>query len=465
MTRYRMRIGMAAALLVMATAPVARRTFAQGAEGEPASQTTEEKVDAVDQRIRILERQLELEKEQAAEKAKGTLQASAGKDGFVLKSADGDYQLRIRGYIQTDGRFFEDDVDRPATDTLLIRRARPIFEATLAKRFDFKIMPDFGDGKTVLQEAYAEVRLLPAFGIRAGKFKVPFGLERLQSATNLPFLERALPNNLVPNRDVGLQVQGQFLEGTISYAAGVFNGVPDGGSADIDVNNGKEIAGRAFFHPFRRTSAPSLRGLGVGIAATYGDNRGTPASSGLGAYRTVAQQAFFTYRIGTTDATAVVAEGRGVRLSPQLYYFVGWFGLLADQVSSSHEVRIGGQTAALENDAWQATAMFVLTGEQASYSGVVPKSPIDARWNGGGAVELVARYGELSIDGGTFPVFADPAVSARQAREAALAVNWYLNRHMKMMLDASVTRFDGGGASGADREDEKVLLTRLQLAF
>jgi phosphate-selective porin OprO/OprP len=327
------------------------------------------------------------------------------------------------------------------------------------------MMPDFGDGKTVLQDAYADLRIKPAIGLRAGKFKVPFGLERLQSATSVPFLERALPNNLVPNRDVGLQVQGQFLEGAISYAAGVFNGVPDGGSADIDVNNGKDVAGRAFFQPFRKPATVSLQGLGLGIAATYGDNRGTPASSGLGPYRTVAQQAFFTYRIGVTDATAVVAEGRGVRLSPQLYYFVGWFGLMADRVSSAHEVRIGGQTESLENDAWQTTVMFVLTGEKASYQGVVPKDPIGAKWNDGGAVELVARYGELAIDDATFPLFADPAVSARGAREGAVGVNWYLNRHAKLMVDASVTRFDGGGASGGDREDERVLLTRVQLAF
>ena len=109
--------------------------------------------------------------------------------------------------------------------------------------------------------------------------------------------------------------------------------------------------------------------------------------------------------------------------------------------------------------------MFVLTGEKASYSGVVPKSPIGAKWNGGGAVELVARYGELSLDDATFPVFADPAVSARGAQEAALGVNWYLNRHAKVMVDASVTRFDGGAPSGGDREDERVLLTRVQLAF
>ena len=49
--------------------------------------------------------------------------------------------------------------------------------------------------------------------------------------------------------------------------------------------------------------------------------------------------------------------------------------------------------------------------------------------------------------------------------EAALGVNWYLNRHAKVMVDASVTRFDGGAPSGGDREDERVLLTRVQLAL
>ena len=160
-------------------------------------------------------------------------QATAGGDGFSLRSADGNFQLKVRGYVQADARYFLDDDERPATDTFILRRVRPIFEGTLYKIFDFRIMPDFGGGQTVLQDAYIEGKLSPRFRVRAGKFKAPVGLERLRSGTDILFVERALPTNLVPNRDLGLQIGGDLGGGVASYAVGVFNGVPDGGSAAL----------------------------------------------------------------------------------------------------------------------------------------------------------------------------------------------------------------------------------------
>ena len=46
---------------------------------------------------------------------------------------------------------------------------------------------------------------------RFGKFKPPVGLERLVSDSDMLFVERALPTDLVPNRDVGVQVYGENL--------------------------------------------------------------------------------------------------------------------------------------------------------------------------------------------------------------------------------------------------------------
>ena len=39
-----------------------------------------------------------------------------------------------------------------------------------------------------------------------------------------------MAQNLAPNRDVGFQLSGDFLDGILSYQLGVFNGAIDGGS-------------------------------------------------------------------------------------------------------------------------------------------------------------------------------------------------------------------------------------------
>ena len=84
--------------------------------------------------------------------------------------------------------------------------------------FDFRIMPDFGGGQSLLYDGYVEGRFHPAAKLRAGKFKPPLGLERLQSAIDMVFVERAAPTLLVPNRDVGVQLGGEFAGGKLDYA-------------------------------------------------------------------------------------------------------------------------------------------------------------------------------------------------------------------------------------------------------
>jgi phosphate-selective porin OprO and OprP len=389
---------------------------------------------------------------------------SAGAEGISIRSADGDFQLKLRGLVQTDGRFFSHDQDPSVNDSFLLRRVRPIVEGTVYKRFDVRIMPDFGEGKTVLQDAFMEARLYPALKLRAGKFKAPLGLERLMSAADVIFVERALPTNLVPNRDVGLQLHGDVAGGVLGYAAGIFNGVPDGASADADTNEGKESVARLFAYPFKKTSIEALQGLGIGVAGSRGSNEGLPKTPGLAGAKSAGQATFFEYRSDGTAAGTTVGAGRRQRFSPQISYLVKRLGVYAEYVASSQEVKLGGTQADLRHEAWEASASFFLTGDKATWGGVSPSKPFDPAAHSAGAFQVVARVGRLVVDGEDFPVFADPTRSARRASEAALGANWYLNKGVKLMLLHSRTAFSGGAPSG-DRDDERVTLGRLQISF
>jgi phosphate-selective porin OprO/OprP len=382
------------------------------------------------------------------------------KNGFTLQSETGDYVLKITGYLHADGRFAPGDDANAVTDAFLVRRARPILQGTVAKYFDFYLNPDFGGGTTVLQDAFIDVRFTPRLRFRAGKMKTPFGIERLQSAQNLAFVERALPNNLVPNRDVGLQVHGELAEGIFGYQTAVLNGVPDGGSVDTDTNDGKELAGRLFFQPWKNKGTSSLRGLGLGVAATTGEATGL-----LRPYVSVSQVPVFNY------LATVTANGDRTRWSPQGFFYLGRVGILAEYVEASHEVQnvVAGQpttTAELTNSAWSVTGSFLVTGEDASYGSVKPKDFFVPSNGKLGALQLVARYNRLDIDEETFSGgYADRARSVRQASAWGLGLNWIWNNNVKYVLDYEQTSFEGGAAAGADRATEKSVQTRLQLSF
>jgi phosphate-selective porin OprO and OprP len=450
------------ALLAAATVAPLPQLVAQQQGSGGAQPSLDARVDELDQQIRILQRLRELAADSAAAAAKDRVTATASaKDGFSLKSADGKYWLKFRGYFQGDGRFYPSSEAVPNVDNLLIRRARPIIEAAVGRYFEARLMPDFGGTSPAIFDAYWDAKFAPQLTIRAGKFKPPVGLERLQSATDIAFAERGLPTNLVPSRDIGLQVAGDMSEGLFAYQLGVFNGVPDLAGGD-DLSDAKDFAARIFLQPFK---FGGLRGLGLGVAASTGFERGSTTASGLPAYRTPGQQTFFRYNSSTTTpANNVYADGKRTRLSPQGYFYTGPFGLLGEYVLSRNEVTRAGATAKLEHTAWQASGSFFLTGEKAGFRSPAPKRPFDLKEGGFGAVEVVGRYGQLVIDEAAFPLYANPTSSAQRGKEWGLGINWHFTRAVKLAVNYERTTFTGGAATG-DREPENFVVTRFQHSF
>jgi phosphate-selective porin OprO and OprP len=400
----------------------------------------------------------------------------AGPAGFYLQSADGANVIRFRGNLAVDGRWFSDNTTPVSADTWLFRRVRPYIEGTFDNIYDFRFMPDFGNGKTIIVDAFVTGRFAPWFAVQAGKFKSPIGLERLQPDQFNRFLELGFPSDLVPNRDLGVEIGGDFSGGALGYALGSFDGASDGGSTDSnpspDKGNGgkKDFEGRLFAQPFVHSDNYLLRGFGLGVGGSYVNVTGSPTSTLLPTYLTPGQQTLFTYRTG---ATATYADGRRLRYSPQFYYYAGSLGILGEYVDSQQDVsrQVSAsvkRSARLDNSAWQLSLSYFLTGEDESYSTFRPKTTFQPGTPGWGAWELVARYQELRIDRAAFTggaaSFADPTASPRSATAIGVGVNWYLNQNVRWMLDYERTRF-GGGAVKGDRPDEKALLTRFLLVF
>jgi phosphate-selective porin OprO/OprP len=185
----------------------------------------------------------------------------------------------------------------------------------------------------------------------------------------------------------------------------------------------------------------------------------------LPSYRTPGQQTFFRYNSSsTTPANTVFANGKRQRLSPQGYFYTGPLGLLGEYVISRNEVTRAGTTADLEHTAWQATGSFFLTGEQAGFRSPTPKKPFDLREGGFGALELVARYGQLTLDEASFPTYATSTASAQKADAWGVGVNWHFSRAVKVAVNYEHTTFTGGAATG-DREAENAVITRFQTSF
>jgi len=482
-TRRRPKAGAALAGLLLAFPLVAR-----AGDYRPAVAAT------VDERIERLEREIEeLKRERAAkppadvvtkEDLDSTLDAAFKKqkvlagwqDGFFLQSPSGDFKLKLRGYTQADARFFPFDDGRTGNDSFFLRRVRPIFEGTVYKYFDFRIMPDFGQGQTVLQDAYMDVRYWPWASVRAGKFKEPVSLERLQSGAELTFIERSIFDNLVPNRDVGFMLYGDVADATFQYQLGIFNGVANGAqSSDGDNQTDKDFAGRVFVQPFRTIDVDALKGFGLGVAGTYGQRTGEPESS-LN-FKTAGRQNFYQY----ISSANVTGKGEQWRFVPQAYYYVGPFGAMGEYGRTESHIKgtlgtapnpITHPDADERTRGWFVQASYVLTGEDASYKAVVPIDnfdPLNGRW---GAFEIAGRVSNVDVNDG--PLKAKLAKGSDNTWAYTGGLNWYLNKNFKVQFNYERADFSRGvgGTSSAfgiagtkTQKHEDVLLTRFQLSF
>src|SRR5581483_2190276 len=396
---------------LLAAAPAARAQNAAQDLAQPSAQASADDIQSLERRLKADEQRLrELERRQH-EPGRSLSNDSGGvrwgPRGLALASADGSNVLRLGALVQADGRYFTDSATSSTSNTWLLRRVRPILQGTFDDIYDFKLMPDFGGGKTIVQDAFVAARFKPWLTVTAGKFKPPVGLERLQSAADNRFIERAMPTDLVPNRDIGVQLGGDLAGGRVNYSVGLFNGVADGTSSDNNPtpdfgSTGKgDVAARIFLRPFLLSASPALSGLGFGVAGTYVRMTGSPANTVLASYKTSGQQTFFSYR-GNSAATSTqpalsngtYASGERLRLAPQLYYYAGPLGLLAEYTRVRQGVaRVNGGVARstlLTNSAWQAQLSWLATGEHESFGGVTPDRPFRVGGPGWGALELVA---------------------------------------------------------------------------
>lgn len=124
------------------------------------------------------------------------------------------YRLQLNALLQADGRFAIDDPQNNVINTFLFRRIRPILQGRVANVFEFYFNPDFAGGVVNIRDAYVDTMFSPAFRIRVGKGKEPFGLERLQSASYLTFVERVIVRPFVRKTKSPLAGLGLALAGS-----------------------------------------------------------------------------------------------------------------------------------------------------------------------------------------------------------------------------------------------------------
>jgi phosphate-selective porin OprO/OprP len=323
-----------------------------------------------------------------------------------------DITIDLKGRVQFDGRRFDPQIDEEDFD---VRTLRVGLKGDLTRHFDWEIEREidelFDEGVTEDQIELGQVEPRWRFGewkdvfinwttfdalrIKAGRFKMPFGLEQNTSVSDLDFSYRTGGSvKIAPGRDTGVMVYGNLLDGSLLYEAGIFDDDGDNGELEAErfalegedlEDIGPSFAARVIGEPFRRLPIDRLQGAEVGVAYTR-----SHVPEGLNSLQ---GEDLWGYNF----FDRVYVRGLRQRIGLQWDWSPDSLGIRAEWMQS-REQRLGQSNRNEDlsdfiGTAWYTSATYILTGEDKD-SDVTPNNPL---FQGGvGMVEIGARYDELT---------------------------------------------------------------------
>ena len=397
-------------------------------------------------------------------------------DGFWVRTREKDlFSMRIGTLLQADYRYFNYDSDGdPDKNKFDIRRARLILKGHLLRHFDYFFQYEFqGAGSRRLLDAYVDTHILPYITFRVGQFKEPFSLEQYTLDQNLPFAERSMGFYLTPRRDVGVMAHSATLwDDRIYYGVGIFNGdgVDDSTGGDVD---SPEFTGRLVLAPFRNREMPILEGLHLGGSFSYAhvDRNNVNISVKTAGLTTL-------FDVTSSGKFNIIRKaGSRTRYGVELAWSYGPLLAWGEYINLKFsDVQTSSDQFNINITDYYGSLLWMITGERPEVKmGVIqPIRPLRNLWQGGwGALGLAFRYDSFDAGRDVYEYLINKGDSVREATSYTVALNWYLNPYVKLLIDATRTKFDSpllidkdpltGKAIYSDRED--VVTGRFQFLF
>ncbi len=362
------------------------------------------------------------------------------------------FRMDFRVKFQQDLRSFDPEFTGDEGDTSNLKKMRVGVEGTVFKIFEYEVereirneVADLFNFRTkqthaLWRDVYGNFRYFRRVQVKAGQFKIPFGMDMIHGSTNRDFVFRSLiGERLAPGRDVGIMLHGRLLKRGLQYQAGIFR--HDGWKAhtvDYQYSGGRTFAGRLTGTPLRLFRVPApFKDLEIGGAFTE-----SLLPEGLASLRGRTWYDTHNY------FPRIYVRGHRLRLGSELNWTPGPFSVKGEFITARDE-RVGqglrGENLPdLISRGWYVSSSWVLTGEKKG-TGVEPRKPFIWWGRGGGhglgAVEIAGRYEQIRFGSAEHPGLPSRSprganLAAASERVATFGVNWYLNRFMRVQFNA-----------------------------
>ena len=350
--------------------------------------------------------------------------------------------VRLKLQADLDGSAEKGEANRG--ETFSLHRRRVGIQGRLFTRVRFEIERELQQHHA-WRDVWVNVRAADALEIRAGRFKVPFGLEATTGITNLDFIHRTLGSSaLAPGRSVGVMLHGE--RSVVTYEAGLFDDDVDRAAAAEPalVLPGESSGRTAPTLAARVTAAPFGRRFGsrprVGLAVTV---RTVP--EGLNSLRgdMLTDGEFFE---------PVYVRGRRLRTGIQGEWNPGPFGVRGEYIRVA-EARQGQGLGDIDlsdliGRSWYVSATWMAAGSRKA------------------GLELGTRVERLSFASAERegPAFLNPRAEHIAPQGAALwtgGATWFVNRWLR--VQGNLVRESYGSGDTRARSWRALLRTQVAL--
>ena len=350
--------------------------------------------------------------------------------------------------MQQDFRTFDPEVSTDEGEVANLRKFRVGISGYVTKSFEYEvereIRNEIGDlfhmrtreTHALWRDVYGNFRYFRRVQIRAGQFKIPFGMDQVHFSTKGEFVFRSLIGNyLAPGRELGIMAHGKLFDQRVQYQAGLF--LHDGWKAhtkDYSRSGERTFAGRVVVPPFSLFKGPAFvkpfKDLQLGFAAAE-----SPITEGLRSLRGR------TWVITHNWFDRINVRGQRLRLGAELNWEPGPFTVKGEVIRVSDQ-RLGqglrgNDLPDLIARGWYLTTAWVILGKNAP-EGVTPRRNF-VPGRGWGAIQVAARYEQLRCGSAEHPGL--PSRSTRAAniyseseRIATFGLNWYQNRFTRVQF-------------------------------
>ena len=386
------------------------------------------------------------------------------------------FRLDIRSKWHLDFADLSPAVGADPRDHFSVTRARFGVKGEVTKFFDYEVEREL---RGALEEdhpyhpwkdVYVDFKPYKFLRFKAGKFKVPFGMEQNTSVDRLDFVYRTRTSDfLSPARERGGMLHGKFLDGEhLVYEAGIFR--YDGENSDIKgvPTEGRTYVARISGEPLRyvKLLPNTLRHTYLGLATTTGDLiEGQHGIHG----QTMSNLTYFDH---------VFVKGRRQRLGVEVAWNDGPFSFKGEYIHVSEQRKEQGIRS---NDlpdklsrGWYLTGTWVALGKIKSKSNE-PNDPL-LTGKGFGALEVGARLDVLSFYSASRTGLPSPSpraayIAPNSDRTWTFGGTWYLNHFVKIQANGmrewvtETNRRDFEKESVAGRNAFWTAVLRLQLTM